>query len=410
MNTESIVVGVNVTLALSFVAVVLGRRLALWRARKQGVYPQSTSIYHGWFSAALTGGCACFGYIVCWLLPLRADVAVILPFIAACIGFVVSINVIRPSFDAKHVTETFTLQLMRLAAGLAVVITVLIVVSLLFETLRFFSSDGVSVTEFFTSTDWAAQTSSAYGVLSLLFGTVFIALIALCVAAPLGFYCAIYLSAYASPATRNIVKPFLEILAGIPTVVYGFFAVLLVSPAMQSLADGLSAGLSMLTGMNIDIPHHPKNTLGAGIVLGVMIIPYISSLTDDVLQAVPQKLKTAAYGAGATTSETLRLVVLPFAYPGIIAAGLLALSRAIGETMIVVMAAGGRASLSLNPFEDVTTITVQIVALLTGDGETDTPKTLSAFALGTVLFGVTLLFNIVAQYVVDRQRQKYAEY
>jgi phosphate transport system permease protein len=229
----------------------------------------------------------------------------------------------------------------------------------------------------------------------LLAGTLLISTIALLVAVPLGLMSAIYLSEYASRPVRNIVKPALEILAGIPTVVYGFFAALTVAPFIRDFGTGL--GLSVAS----------ESALAAGVVMGIMIIPFMSSLSDDVINAVPQSLRDGSYGMGATQSETIKQVVIPAALPGIVGAFLLAASRAIGETMIVVMAAGMSANLTINPLEAVTTVTVQIVALLTGDQEFDSTKTLAAFALGLTLFLMTLVLNVIALHIVRKYREQY---
>ena len=238
--------------------------------------------------------------------------------------------------------------------------------------------------------------SGAFGAVPLFAGTALITLIAMMVAAPIGLLSAIYLSEYASPRMRAWAKPALEILAGVPTVVYGFFALLTVGPFLRQFA--------MMLGYEDAVT---QSALSAGLVMGVMIIPFVSSLSDDVINAVPQALRDGSYAMGATKSETVRHVVFPAALPGIVGALLLAVSRAVGETMIVVMAAGQGANLTANPLESVTTITVQIVMLLTGDQEFDSPKTLSAFALGLVLFVMTLILNIIALRVVQRFRERY---
>ena len=229
----------------------------------------------------------------------------------------------------------------------------------------------------------------------LLTGTLLITLIAICVAGPLGLFSAIYLAEYAGRRFRAVVKPVLEVLAGIPTVVYGFFAALTVAPLLRTTGESL--GLAVAS----------ESALAAGLVMGIMIIPFVSSLADDMITAVPAALRDGSYGLGATRSETIRKVVLPAALPGIVGGVLLAVSRAIGETMIVVMAAGLSANLTANPLEAVTTVTVQIVTLLVGDQEFDSPKTLAAFALGLVLFLVTLLLNVIALHVVRRYREQY---
>ncbi len=288
------------------------------------------------------------------------------------------------------------------AAALAILVTIGIVFSLLFETIRFFEK--VPMGEFLFGTNWSPQTAiradqvgaeGSFGAIPLINGTLLISFIAMIVATPLGLASAIYLSEYASKRARDWIKPTLEILAGIPTVVYGFFAALTVAPFIR------------MTGGQFGLEIASESALAAGLVMGIMIVPLISSLSDDVINAVPQSLRDASLGLGATHSETVRRVILPAALPGISGALLLATSRAIGETMIVVMAAGLAAKLTLNPLEAVTTITAQIVALLTGDQEFDSAKTLSAFALGLLLFILTLCLNITAQWVVRKYREQY---
>lgn len=288
------------------------------------------------------------------------------------------------------------------AAMLAVLITFAIVLSILFESARFFSH--VPVTDFLFGLNWSPQTAlradqsgstGAFGAVPILAGSFLITLIALLFAVPLGLLAAIYLSEIASKKMRARLKPLLELLAGIPTVVYGYFAITVLSPLLQKLAH--MAQMSIVA----------ESALAAGLVTGIMIIPYISSLSDDVMSAVPHRLREASYGLGATQAETVLRVVLPAALPGIVGAVLLAMSRAIGETMIVVMAAGLSANLTINPLEAVTTVTVQIVTLLTGDQEFDSPKTLAAFALGLTLFVFTFLLNIVALFIVKKYRERY---
>lgn len=309
---------------------------------------------------------------------------------------------INPALRARiEVEKAFKLFLL-LCASLAIFTTAGIIFSVLFESIKFFQT--VPITEFLFGLQWSPQTairvdqvggSGAFGAVPLFVGTMLISLIAMIIAIPAGLMAAIYLSEYASPNVRTIVKPMLEILAGIPTVVYGFFAALTVAPFIRD--SGTLFGLSVSS----------ESALAAGLVMGVMIIPFISSLSDDVLNAVPQSLRDGSYGLGATQSETIKQVVIPAALPGIVGGVLLAVSRAIGETMIVVMAAGLAAHLTANPLESVTTITVQIVTLLVGDQEFNSPKTLSAFALGLMLFVVTLIFNYVALYVVKTFREQY---
>ncbi len=309
---------------------------------------------------------------------------------------------VKSDLRARNGVESVVRVFLVACSTAAIFTTVGIVLSLLFESLRFFQS--VPVTEFLFGTTWSPQmairadqvgSSGAFGAVPLFAGTALISLIAMLVAVPLGLLSAIYMAEYAAPRFRAIAKPLLEILAGIPTVVYGFFAALSVAPLVRDL--GGSLGLSIAS----------ESALVAGVVMGIMIIPFVSSLSDDIITAVPNSLREGSYGLGATKSETVKLVILPAALPGIVGGVLLAVSRAIGETMIVVMAAGLSANLTANPFEAVTTVTVQIVTLLVGDQEFDSPKTLAAFALGLVLFFVTLALNIVALHVVRKYREQY---
>jgi len=306
------------------------------------------------------------------------------------------------SLVKKRPLETVIYGLLWLAAATSVLITVAIVFSVLFEALRFFKI--VPLDDFLLGLKWSPQlalradqagSSGAFGAIPLFLGTLLITLIAMSVAIPVGLFSAIYMSEYATKKSRNLLKPILEILAGIPTVVYGYFAIILVAPALRAL--GSSIGLDIAA----------ESALAAGMVMGVMIIPFISSLSDDVISAIPRALRDASYALGATQSETIKKVVLPAAFPGIMGGVLLAVSRAVGETMIVVMAAGMSANLTFNPIRSVTTVTVQIVALLVGDQEFNSPKTLAAFALGLTLFCVTLVLNIVALITVRRCREKY---
>lgn len=313
---------------------------------------------------------------------------------------------VSPQFRARTRVDSILETGLFVCAAIAIATTIGIVASLLFESLKFFAQ--VPITEFLFGTRWNAQTSAEFGALPLFFGTFMIALIAMIIAAPVGLFAAIYLSEYAGPSVRSWVKPVLEVLAGIPTVVYGFFALLVVAPAVRSCALWLNEtiiNLGLASGPVLAA--QPTSALAAGLVMGIMVIPFVSSLSDDVINAVPQTLRDGAFALGATKSETIREVVIPAALPGIIAALLLAVSRAVGETMIVVMAAGKGARISMDPTADLTTITVQIVSLMTGETGFDDPKTLSAFALGLVLFAVTLLFNVVALRVVQKFREKY---
>lgn len=342
----------------------------------------------------------------------------ILMLVTIAISFFFARRKLRPEVRARNNVEGIAGIGLLMCSVLAIATTIGIVLSLLGQTLLFFEE--VSPFEFLFGTQWSAQTkirpdqvgqTGAFGAVPLFYGTFLISLIAMLVAAPLGLFSAIYMAEYASPRFRRICKPVLEILAGIPTVVYGFFAALTVAPAVRDFGNWLDGVLHMLPILSAIegpiIATQPTSALAAGLVMGIMIIPFVSSLSDDVITAVPQSLRDGSYGLGATKSETIKRVIIPAALPGIIGALLLAVSRAIGETMIVVMAAGQRANITGNVFEDVTTITVQIVALLQGDLEFDSPKTLSAFALGFVLFIVTLILNIIALRVVQKYREKY---
>ena len=310
----------------------------------------------------------------------------------------------RVSTDLKarvKVENVFKIALL-MCASIAVFTTAGIVFSVIFESIKFFQS--VPFFDFIFGLQWSPQMairegqiggSGAFGAVPLFAGTMLISAIAMIIAVPAGLMAAIYLSEYASPKVRTFVKPALEVLAGVPTVVYGFFAALTVAPYLRE--TGSMFGLSVSS----------ESALAAGLVMGVMIIPFVSSLSDDVINAVPQSLRDGSFGLGATHSETIKQVIIPAALPGIVGGILLAVSRAIGETMIVVMAAGLAANLTANPMESVTTVTVQIVTLLVGDQEFNSPKTLSAFALGLMLFVITLILNSVALMVVKKYREQY---
>ena len=332
-------------------------------------------------------------------------------------GFLISYRRLVPDFRARNRVEGWTAALFIACSVVAVLTTVGIVASLAYESWRFFHV--VPPQDFLFGTDWDPQiamradqiaSKGAFGAVPLFAGTFLVMMIAMAVAAPIGLYSAIYLSEYASGWTRAVVKPLLEILAGVPTVVYGFFAALTVGPLFRSGFNALGAQLAggPLDGLGQYLMHvQNQMALVAGAVMGLMLIPFVSSLSDDILNAVPQALRDGSLAMGATKSETVKRVVLPAALPGIMAALLLAISRAVGETMIVTMAAGLQAKTTLNPLDTVTTVTVQIVTLLTGDQEFDSPKTLSAFGLGLTLFGVTLALNIIALRIVQKYREQY---
>ena len=333
----------------------------------------------------------------------RADIYRIgLTIAVAVLGLLYGLRRIVPAFRARQAVERLVRGFLMLASTLAILTTIGIILSLTFEAWRFFSL--VSPIEFFFGINWSPQislradqvaSSGSFGAIPIFAGTLLITLIAMLIAGPIGLFSAIYLAEYASPRFRARVKPGLEILAGVPTVVYGVFAALSISPLLRGLGEKI--GLDVAS----------ESALAAGMVMGVMIIPFISSLSDDVIAAVPGSLREGALGLGATRSEMIRLVVLPAALPGIVGAFLLAISRAIGETMIVVMAAGLAANLTANPFEAVTTVTVQIVTLLIGDQEFDSAKTLAAFALGLTLFLVTLGMNVAALVIQRRFKEQY---
>ncbi|MBC8037201.1 MAG: phosphate ABC transporter permease subunit PstC [Rhizobiales bacterium] len=383
------------------VALITGSAFMLGQSRARGMRVaggpmlHSLPAYHGFYLAAGALSAAVLAAVIAayaaglqsFAVPLAASLAGA----AATLALIPRISVI---FRARNAFERFVMALLLACSGVAVLATVGIVFSVLFESLRFFSE--VPVTSFLFGTVWAPTSEPpSFGIIPLVVGTLLITLIAILVAGPLGLLSAIYMAEYASPKLRGIAKPLLEMLAGIPTVVLGFFAALTVAPLIRNA--GQSIGLSVAS----------ESALAAGLVMGMMIVPLISSLSDDIINAVPQSLRDGSYAMGATHSETIRRVVLPAALPGIVSAFMLAISRAIGETMIVVMAAGLAANLTFNPLAAVTTITVQIATLLVGDQEFDSAKTLSAFALGLVLFLFTLMLNYIALRIVQRYREQY---
>ena len=321
------------------------------------------------------------------------------------IGGMLAYRMVNPDFRSRNAVERIVMTILAASSAIAILTTIGIVFSVIFESMRFFAL--VPVSEFLFGTTWNPQFEGAeragsgqmglatYGSVPLFAGTFLISVVALSVSVPVGLFSAIYLSEYATPRVRSVVKPLMELLAGVPTVVYGFFAALTVAPFIR--ASGMSLGLDVAS----------ESALAAGLVMGIMIIPFVSSLSDDVINAVPQALRDAAYGLGSTRSEAVRQVVLPAALPGIVAAVLLAVSRAVGETMIVVMAAGLAANLSLNPLDAVTTVTSQIVTILVGDQEFESAKTLSAFALALTLIIITLGLNFIALQIVKKYREQY---
>lgn len=323
----------------------------------------------------------------------------------AFLGFFFAYGKISQPFRSRNYVETFIRGLLIFCSTVAILTTVAIVISMGFESLRFFAS--VAPLDFFTGTVWDPRFSSPgrfdgadantgqFGLIPLLYGTLYISLIAILVAGPIGLFAAIFLSEYAGPKFRAFAKPALEVLAGIPTIVYGFFAIVTIGPILFSIGEAI--GFDIQT----------NSVLTAGLVMGMMIIPFISSLSDDIINSVPQTLRDGSLALGSTPSETIKKVVLPAALPGIVGAFLLATSRAIGETMIVVMAAGVAANIALNPGEPMTTITVKIVSQLTGDTEFTSPQTLVAFALSITLFAITLVLNVIALQIVRHYREQY---
>ncbi|MEP4147995.1 MAG: phosphate ABC transporter permease subunit PstC [Halioglobus sp.] len=320
----------------------------------------------------------------------------------AILGGLLATIRVSPELRARNHVEDIFKWILFACSFIAVLTTLGIVLSVLFEAIRFFQV--ITFSDFLLGLQWSPQmairadqvgASGSFGFVPLLVGTLLISFVAMFIAVPIGLMSAIYLSEYASRSFRAVTKPVLEILAGVPTVVYGFFAALTVAPFIRDLGESL--GLTVAS----------ESALAAGLVMGIMIIPFVMSLSDDIISAVPDSMREASLGMGATMNETIRKVLMPAALPGIVGGILLAFSRAIGETMIVVMAAGLSAKLTVNPLEAVTTITVQIVTLLVGDQEFDSPKTLAAFALGLVLFFVTLLLNVIALYVVRKYREQY---
>lgn len=320
----------------------------------------------------------------------------ILVVLVAVAGLVLALRMTNGHFRARNRVESVMLGVLMLASTIAILTTIGIVVSMLSETIRF--STMYPFWDFVFGLTWQPnfQGSSQLGLLPLLWGTMYISLVAMIVAVPLGLFTAIYLAEYASPRARSVIKPLIEIIAGIPTVVFGLFALVTVGPFIRDW-------IAQPTGLG----NSGSSVMTAGLVIGVLNIPFISSLADDIINSVPQSLRDGSYGLGATKSETVRQVILPAALPGVVGAILLAASRAIGETMIVVMGAGAAARLDLNPFQAMTTITVKIVSQLTGDTEFNSPETLVAFALGMSLFVITLCLNIFALWVVRKYREQY---
>jgi phosphate transport system permease protein len=385
-----------ILLALSAAGFFMGKRRALAAAGGDTRKLHSRPAYAGWNVAllALLPGLLLLiaGRMVAGPSALLAPLVLVL----ALAGAGWALSRIRADYRARNAVEAIIRGLLILSSTIAILTTIGIVLSLVFESIGFFQL--YPWQEFFFGTEWtpAFQGNSKLGVLPLLWGTLYISLIALLVAVPIGLFAAIYMSEYASPRVRAWVKPAIEILAGIPTIVYGLFALVTVGPLLRDW-------IAQPTGLG----DSASSVMTAGLVMGVMLIPFVSSLSDDIINAVPQSLRDGSLGLGSTPSETITKVVLPAALPGIVGAILLAASRAIGETMIVVLGAGAMAQISGNPFEAMTTITTRIVAQLTGDNDFASPETLVAFALGLTLFVITLGLNVLALYIVRKYREQY---
>ena len=383
------------TLALAVLGYLLGRSRSIRLAGGDTRALHSRPGYHGWNVALFTAlpallllaGARLF-HAPGWVAPAAL--------VLALAGLGLSLSRTTPQFRARNSVERVIRGVLVVCALIAIATTLAIVLSLVFESARFFQM--YPWQDFFFGTEWTPSFGggSKLGMLPLLWGTLYISLIALLVAVPIGLYAAIYMSDYASPRVRSVVKPAIEVLAGIPPIVYGLFALVTVGPLLR---DWIAQPLGLGSG--------GSSVMTAGVVMGMMLIPFVSSLSDDIINAVPQSLRDGSLAMGSTHSETIRQVVLPAALPGIVGAILLAASRAIGETMIVVLGAGAMAKISPNPFEAMTTITVKIVGQLTGDNDFASPETLVAFALGLTLFVMTLGLNILALYIVRKYREQY---
>ncbi|GHB12077.1 phosphate ABC transporter permease subunit PstC [Modicisalibacter luteus] len=402
----------GVLLALGLAAFFMARAKAT-RTRASGTAMYAQPDQYAWFSVLITAGPAVLvsavGAFAMLLLGAEIPTLYLLAssLAIAAIGLLLGLKQVRPDFHARQAIERVIQGILAAAAMVSIITTLGILLSIVFEAVRFFQMQ--SFWEFITGTIWnpgasflaaagrgdEAGSAAQFGSVPLFVGTFIITLIAMMVAIPVGLFSAIYMAEFAPDRIRTLAKPVLEVLAGIPTVVYGFFAAITVAPIVVDIAGvlGLDASYS--------------NALAPGLVMGIMIIPFISSLSDDVITAVPDSMRQGSLALGMTKAETIKSVVLPASLPGIISASLLAVSRALGETMIVVMAAGMRPNLTANPLEDMTTVTVRIVAALTGDQEFESAETLSAFALGLVLFVVTLALNMVSVIMIRRFREKY---
>lgn len=395
-------------LSVTFALAVLGYFVGAGRARSVAGADcrtlNSRPHQHG-LNVALSTMIPVLGVAMVWaiaaritpsLVPQKGGIVFAILLVIALAGCVNALIRIERDFRARTATERWITSLLIFASMIAILTTVGIVLSMVSETINFFGQ--YVWRDFYFSSEWSPnfRGGSDLGILPLIWGTLYISFIALVFAVPIGLFAAIYLSEYASPRLRGIAKPLIEILAGIPTIVYGLFALVTVGPLLRDyFAAPMGLGQSA------------SSVMTAGLVMGIMLIPFVSSLSDDIINAVPQSLRDGSLGLGATKSETIRRVVVPAALPGIVGAVLLAASRAIGETMIVVLGAGAAARLSLNPFEAMTTVTVKIVSQLTGDTDFASPETLVAFALGLTLFVITLCLNVIALFIVRKYREQY---
>lgn len=390
--STSVIIAIGLSILAYYVAprrvlfLASGDRRSLSALPRQYGLSAGLNVFLPTMLVAFIGGLSGYG----------SEMLPVIVIVIAIAMFVWSIFQTRPDFRARNNAERLITLILIGASAVAIFTTIGIVLSMLSETMNFFHD--YSWTDFFFSTEWSPnfRGNSALGILPLLWGTLYISFIALIFAVPIGLFAAIYLSEYAGPRMRSVAKPAIEILAGIPTIVYGLFALITVGPFLRDyFAAPLGLGQSA------------SSVMTAALVMGVMLIPFVSSLSDDIINAVPQTMRDGSLGLGATKSETIRKVVIPAALPGIVGAILLAASRAIGETMIVVLGAGAAAKLSLNPFEAMTTVTVKIVSQLTGDTDFASPETLVAFALGLTLFVITLCLNVFALYIVRKYQEQY---
>ncbi|MDI6003389.1 phosphate ABC transporter permease subunit PstC [Cobetia marina] len=414
MQTQQIFLFFIGIVALSgLIAFFVGRGKAQ-KVRASGAEMYAQPDQYGWFTAISCAGPALLVGLAAVLAIATAGVSIegaellAASLVVAGVGMLIGLALVKPDFHARNAIETLIRYVLIGAAMISIVTTFGILASIIFEAIRFFQME--SFWTFITGTTWdpgnsfqlaagrgeGVESTANFGAVPLFAGTFMITLIAMLVAIPIGLLAAVYMSEFAPERVRTVAKPVLEVLAGIPTVVYGFFAAITVAPLIVDIFSPLGIEASY------------NNALAPGLVMGIMIIPFISSLSDDVITSVPDTMRQGSLALGMTQGETIRNVILPAALPGIISASLLAMSRALGETMIVVMAAGMRPNLTANPLEDMTTVTVRIVAALTGDQEFASAETLSAFALGLVLFVVTLLLNMVSVILIRRFREKYS--